>query len=332
MRKAIIIIATFLLMAASVFAQTDMAVLMCVTASDAMAAGEVTMMTRLEELGMVVDPVTSADVAGEDGLDYDMVFVHEAISSSSVGDKFKTIPVPLMSTEFYIADDMAFSGSEGGVDYGQLNENPQTDFLIVEPVEHPITEGFVGDVVVYDGVGNMGFAVPQGDCVSLLSYPENPDMSMLFTVEEGAADMNGDEVPARRVFFFTFNEYEAIMTDEAWTLFDNSVRWVLGIEDTTDTEVARMPTSTPQSFRLSQNYPNPFNPITTINYELANTSMVTLDIFDTRGAKIVTLVDAQQSAGSYAVRFDASDLPSGVYLYRLKGDDQILTKKMILAR
>ncbi|MBN1480371.1 T9SS type A sorting domain-containing protein [candidate division KSB1 bacterium] len=328
MGKAIMLLAVAFAISSGLVAQTDMTVLMCVTTADGMAEGEVTMKTRLEELGMVVDAVTAGDTQSDDALSYDLVFVHEAISSSAVGNKFKDIPTPLMSTEFYIADDMAFTGTTLGTDYGQLDTNPQTDFLLVEDVEHPITEGFTGDVVVYDGVGNMGFGVPQGDGLSLLSYPQNPEMSMLFTYEEGSADLNGDEVPARRVFFFTFNGYEGIMNDDAWTLFDRSVRWLLGIE----AKVTDKPANAPQLFHLSQNYPNPFNPVTKIDYDLSKTGHVRLDVFNTRGEKVSTLVDEQQTAGSYSVTFDASELPTGIYLYRLYADDRFMTKKMALAK
>ncbi len=333
MRKANVLFLALFVMAGCLFAQQDMFVLMCVGDGAALAEGEAAMLARLEGLGMVVDARTASETVSEDAANYDMIFVHENISSSAVGGKFKDEPTPLMSTEFYIADDMAFCGSEGGVDYGQLDTYPQTDFLIVEPVEHPIIEGYTGDVVVYDGVGNMGFAVPQGDGMSLLSYAENPDMSMLFTYEAESADMNGDPVPARRVFFFTFNAYEAQMTEDAWTLFDRSVRWTVGVEDdTTGSAVDYQPINNPETFRLAQNYPNPFNPVTEITYDLAKNSQVTLDVYNTVGEKVASLVNESQSAGQYSVTFDAAELPSGIYLYKLQTNENAVTKKMVLAR
>lgn len=332
MRKAIVIVAVLLMVTASLYAQQDKLVLMCVGNGEALADGETTMKARLESMGMVVDAKTASETVSEDAANYDMIFVHENISSSSVGAKFKEEPTPLMSTEFYIADDMGFCGSTGGTDYGQLDTDPQTDFLIVENSEHPITKGYAGEVVVYDGVGNMGFAVPQGDAVRLLSYAENPDKCMLFTYEAESADMNGDPVPARRVFFFTFNGYEAQMTDDAWTLFERSVKWVIGVEDDPGNNVDFNPSAAPATFQLEQNYPNPFNPVTNIYYELAENSDVTLEVFNTRGEIVASLVNGNQNAGQYSVSFNASNLPSGIYLYQLQANDQVLTKKMVLAR
>ena len=328
MKKVIMLFTVVLLVTGSLFAQQDMAVLMCIGDGDALGEGEIIMRDHLEGLGMVVDAVTAGNTQSSDAANYDMIFVHEHISSSAVGDKFKNEPTPVMSTEFYISDDMAFSGSTGDTDFGQIGADPGSDFLFVEEVEHPITEGFSGEVVVYDGPGNMGFAVIGGDGVSLLSNPDNPDQSMLYTFEEGSADINGDEVPARRVFFFTFDLFESIMTDDAWTLFDRSVKWVLGIEDT---RVDYRP-NRPESFHLAQNHPNPFNPVTTIQYDISNTVHVKLDVFNARGEKVAMLVNEQQAAGSYTHTFDASELSSGIYLYRLQAGDQIVTKKMVLAR
>jgi hypothetical protein len=94
---------------------------------------------------------------------------------------------------------------------------------------------------------------------------------------------------------------------------------------------------TPQVYALAQNYPNPFNPVTTIRYCLARTGPVTLTVFDVNGRKIKTLVQAVQPVGLHSVRWNGRDdrgksLASGVYLYRLKVRDKILTKKMILLK
>ena len=87
-----------------------------------------------------------------------------------------------------------------------------------------------------------------------------------------------------------------------------------------------------KSFGLSQNYPNPFNPVTTINYQLKVQSDVKLKIYDVLGREIETLVNKRQPAGKYSVKFDASGLPSGVYIYRLNADSFKQSHKMILLR
>ncbi len=90
--------------------------------------------------------------------------------------------------------------------------------------------------------------------------------------------------------------------------------------------------SIPKQFMLSQNYPNPFNPATTIEYELVTEGFVTLVVYDILGRKVAVLTNEKKSPGSYRVSFDASALPTGVYLYRLQAGSFVETRKMIVAK
>jgi hypothetical protein len=92
----------------------------------------------------------------------------------------------------------------------------------------------------------------------------------------------------------------------------------------------------PTEFSLSQNYPNPFNPITTIKYSIPTSShrekVVSLKVYDVLGNEVATLVSENQPAGNYEVKFDAFNLSSGVYLYKLNVDSFVQTKKLILMK
>jgi competence transcription factor ComK len=88
----------------------------------------------------------------------------------------------------------------------------------------------------------------------------------------------------------------------------------------------------PLGFKLFQNYPNPFNPTTTIKYDLPKQAHVTLKVYNILGQKVATLLNGVKQAGSYEVNFNASNLSSGIYFYRLKTGQNILTKKMILLK
>jgi len=88
----------------------------------------------------------------------------------------------------------------------------------------------------------------------------------------------------------------------------------------------------PARFELGQNYPNPFNPTTVISYQLPTIAVVTLKVYDVLGREIKTLVDERQSAGTYSATFDAADLASDVYFYRLQASSFSQTKKMILVK
>ncbi|MFH1194557.1 MAG: T9SS type A sorting domain-containing protein [bacterium] len=80
------------------------------------------------------------------------------------------------------------------------------------------------------------------------------------------------------------------------------------------------------------NYPNPFNPTTTIKYTIPEDGIVTIKVFDVLGREIITLVNQRQLKGDYSVEFDASGLASGMYIYRIRMNDYIQSKKMVLLR
>ena len=88
----------------------------------------------------------------------------------------------------------------------------------------------------------------------------------------------------------------------------------------------------PLSFLLNQNYPNPFNPSTTINYRIAKAGKIVLKIYDLLGKEVNTLVDENKPSGSYSVAFNASNLPSGIYIYALRSDGFASNNKMILLK
>ncbi|MBK7629956.1 MAG: T9SS type A sorting domain-containing protein [Ignavibacteriales bacterium] len=95
---------------------------------------------------------------------------------------------------------------------------------------------------------------------------------------------------------------------------------------------------TPTDFELSQNYPNPFNPSTTIRYAVPNESKVSISVFNLLGQEVATLVNDIQSAGYHEVEFNASELSSGVYLYRINAVSSVgskeftSTKKFVLLK
>ncbi|OGV10269.1 MAG: hypothetical protein A2237_10820 [Stygiobacter sp. RIFOXYA2_FULL_38_8] len=87
-------------------------------------------------------------------------------------------------------------------------------------------------------------------------------------------------------------------------------------------------TTVPAGFNLDQNYPNPFNPSTIISFNISEQSFVTLKIYSILGQEVATLVSKTLPAGNYREVWDASNLPSGIYIYQLRSNDNVLVKKM----
>ena len=119
-----------------------------------------------------------------------------------------------------------------------------------------------------------------------------------------------------------------VMSDICWT---DTVSFTIGEQLYSATE------SIPKEFSLSNAYPNPFNPFTTLSYDLPKDSFINLTVFDMMGRKIKTLVNGQQSAGIKTVKWNSTNeqgetVSAGVYLYKLKAESFIETKKMVLLK
>ena len=111
------------------------------------------------------------------------------------------------------------------------------------------------------------------------------------------------------------------------TVVKRAIEWIQSV-----VEVVYTKPYLPNKFVLQQNYPNPFNPSTKITFTMPKPEQATLAIYSTLGQKVATLLDRKMNAGSHDVRFNASDLPSGIYFYRIQAGEFSQVKKMVLLR
>ena len=101
------------------------------------------------------------------------------------------------------------------------------------------------------------------------------------------------------------------------------------------TGVPQYADGSPSGYFLEQNYPNPFNPTTTISFTVPNNGLhnaIQLQVYDLLGRAVSTLVNEEKEAGQYSVQFNSTDLPAGLYFYRLTGGGFVMTKKMLLLK
>jgi hypothetical protein len=115
---------------------------------------------------------------------------------------------------------------------------------------------------------------------------------------------------------------------EGWDIYAKIINW--NWNGVTDVEI--IDDNVPEEFSLLQNYPNPFNPNTKIRYSVPQLSKVVIKVFDILGNEIETLVNEERPAGSYEVEFDARNLSSGIFYYKIQANDFIETEKMILIK
>jgi hypothetical protein len=113
---------------------------------------------------------------------------------------------------------------------------------------------------------------------------------------------------------------------------------IIGTAGFVSENIAQWKAAMPDKYALHQNYPNPFNPATTIQYELPSQSQVSLEVYNILGERVRTLIDGEiHAADKYTLHFDGKNqygeqLTSGVYFYRMKADNFVNSKKMILLK
>ena len=139
--------------------------------------------------------------------------------------------------------------------------------------------------------------------------------------------------------FFTITSGDVIVDEIRFQMWDASqttllleffipVQYQFGLL----TDIISTESSNPTDYFLAQNYPNPFNPTTTIKYSIPSIAFVKINVYNMLGQEIAELVNKELQTGNYEVIFDASNLPSGIYFYRIEADNFVQTKKMILMK
>ncbi|MEW6651909.1 MAG: putative Ig domain-containing protein [Bacteroidota bacterium] len=161
---------------------------------------------------------------------------------------------------------------------------------------------------------------PDGDVVTFRIDGDSPSGSTLSS--SGAFNWITSASHANRIYMFMVTASDGTLSETKVVTI--TVRpTVVSVEDE-----AVIPTK----FNLAQNYPNPFNPSTKIKYNLPKESNVVLKVYNVMGEEIATLVNGNKPAGVYSVKFDASGLASGFYIYRIQTNEFTKTMKMLLAK
>ncbi len=125
-----------------------------------------------------------------------------------------------------------------------------------------------------------------------------------------------------------YEQWKANQRDNEWQTINN---W-LTYGSPEPSVVKELPGSLPTEYSLKQNYPNPFNPITNIEYSIPKSGYVTLKVYNLLGQLVATIFEGNQNPGNYVATFDAFNLSSGVYMYRLESNNVSITKKLILMK
>ncbi len=191
---------------------------------------------------------------------------------------------------------------------------------IVNPVSGDTTKYmFSGDPVDstgwFEGINDSLLRQPPGNVRMMLSSGpfnfapgDTQEVEFAIIVAQGLSALQSvaelkKEIPKLKIFYNAYKPDKGIPIDE-----------------------------TPTDYSISQNYPNPFNPTTTINYTLPENEFVTIKVYNIIGETVAVLVNEEKPIGKYSVNFNASNLASGIYIYRIEAGRFEVSKKMILLR
>lgn len=193
---------------------------------------------------------------------------------------------------------------------GNKNATGTTQMITIT---NPGTEAFAFLNLSLNGPDAEAFSVETSTCGDVLEPSESCEVEVAFT---GALE------DSQFAIFSVVTDNMPFTSTDVQLVTRGEVQTSVTVED------AEMPTS----FRLEQNYPNPFNPVTTIAYEVPTAGAVRLAVYDMLGREVAILADSHVTAGAYTVTFDAANLSSGMYLYRLETDQRVLTQRMTLLK
>lgn len=166
-----------------------------------------------------------------------------------------------------------------------------------------------------------------------------PDIYYAYSIDGGlsfSANLNVNSVPGKASYG---HKYPALtVTDKVYVAWQGSIATLSGWQiyfskssRITSVEEQKL-TSFPTGFALEQNFPNPFNPSTNIKFYLPSRAFVSLKVFDLIGREVAILANEELSAGNHSRQWNAANMPSGVYFYRLQAGQLTLTKKLVLLR
>lgn len=224
------------------------------------------------------------------------------------------------------------SGGMFAVDRFHISSIPEEERMPAELVQ-PLPSGFISsghavNTALTNGLAQLIHFAPY-DAWMQVRY----ELNRFYFLYPGV--MNADSPPFWRIQFNAerWGSGDQLLWSQEALYLVNAIDGSL-IHQTLSTDLEDA--DAPDAIRLEQNYPNPFNPSTVIGYSVGTQDLaslpVRLTVYDVLGREVAVLVDGWMPAGRHSVTFDASDLPSGVYLYRLVAGGQTLQRKLTLIR
>jgi hypothetical protein len=215
-----------------------------------------------------------------------------------------------------------FCGSGGSVFIAGVQGDKRAAPAIIRKTMSDTTWHVVSTAILLDGT-LLGISAPSASVIFACG-----SNGMIFKTTDGGDTWTASTVPTTRTLnaIYFYSERRGFAVGDSGTIFYTNNGGDLVVD------VGKEPSPAPQEFLLGQNYPNPFNAATVISYKLKMKSFITVTVMDLLGREVAMLVNEEKPAGSYSVRWNAANFPSGVYFYRLTAGSFSETKRLSLIR
>jgi hypothetical protein len=273
-------------------------------------------------------PVSWEDLSGwskllwDDTNLYGLFYVEDDVITNTATNDWERDAI-----EFYLDGDNSKGPSFDGVNDHQFvikhyfMGNPTANGAnLAHGIEYQFLDVIANDTSFYPPSGyNIEFKIP----LDSVGIPAAMDQIVGFELQ---GDDNDDGLVRKNV-----TKWWLERGDDSWQVPGHWGTMVLGPEVGT-VGIAAQPAQIVNRFDLAQNYPNPFNPTTMITYSVPKSQNVKLTVYNVLGSQVRVLVNETKGAGTYQARFDAQNLSSGVYFYKLEMGNQVMAKKMMLLK
>ncbi len=298
-------------------------------------------------VNLAYNPSATAYTFGSDGRQVGSLEWFAVQQTQSVPGGWNLISVPV-TPDYYtktflfptaVSEAFAYSGGyvvaqtlENGAAYWLRFSGPQTVTLL----GLPRTQDSIAVVQGWNLVGSISSPV---QTTSIATEPGGMIASQFFAYDGGYT--RTDTIQPGKGYWVKVNQPGKLYLSSSGTFQGKNRITIVPSQELPppppDGQISDLNSGIPKQFALEQNYPNPFNPSTVITYSLPAGGRVTLMVYNTLGQEIATLVNADQKAGSYTVRWDGvndrgTKLSSGLYFYRLRAGAFVSTKKMMLVQ
>ncbi|QQS28119.1 MAG: T9SS type A sorting domain-containing protein [Sphingobacteriales bacterium] len=220
-----------------------------VVKSATLNTGETAVKNRLQSSGYTVTVVTQSNASSASATGKSLVVVSSEIDANVIGAMFKNVPVPFLSWEAWIFDDMCMTNSTSGTHFGQQTNNSTN--LTISNATHPIAAGLTGTVSVYSTGQKMMWGVPNSQATIIAKVSNTSNKATIFAYETGTTMFNSLVAPARRVGFFLNNNTAGTLNTNGWNLFDAAVCWAMNCNSSVVQPPPAPPANTPPVFSLS---------------------------------------------------------------------------------